>query len=376
MKKSEAYYFALTEVRRQLKKYQKKTISEIKTIRNRQLTLEVILNSGVLSVQESTILREYFEYRGSTVLLNENTIKLVDREFLNEGAWGWLKSKGKQALDWLNSGWDKVKQVWKNFTDFTKSLAEQVKKMFKNLINKGQAVFEKSLNWLKSIPSKVKSGSVKIDNMNLVTEESSLLAGCVKHIKNFMTLNIEQGKGWEKQVIDGTATPSEEVNENYIAENIFEDKQVINALYKMRINEEEQHGDGEDHGGHAVIHPEDAAKKYPALKKVVKWFFNLLNWVFNPLGTYIKKELTSTDDNNPKMLANAPFNYIAKVSGKIKGPTGEFVALGVLLTEVLELTVKKATWVGKGWTNALETGIQWVTHTASLTFGWHLLLLH
>ena len=249
----------LEDIQRDLKTAQKRAIKNTESKVLSQLKLERIFNSGVLSDLEVKVLREYIEYRGSTLLINENTIKMVDSEFLKEGVIDWLKQKGQQATDALKSGWNTVKGLWSNFKDFVASLVQQIKSAFKKAYDFAKKKLMQLAGWIKDLPSKGADVLNKLDEnaKKALASEFKNLSSCTSHL-NQVVQKFINGDQWEGNVLNGKGN---------VSENIFEDIKVLSAIKSLK------------EGG--AIHPEDVLKKYPVLHKVVKYTIEILKWTFN-----------------------------------------------------------------------------------------------
>lgn len=354
----------LSEVKRELKSHQKKAIKETQRQTMSQLTLEKILDSGALLTEEASILREFIEYRGNSVVLNENTIKMVDKEFLNEGVIDWIKKKGKAALDFLKSGWASVKKVWNNFKDFVAGIIQKIKETFNKIWEWVKSKASSVVDWVKGIGKALPKVMNKLpdETKKAVPGDIQNLKACVVHFKTYVT-KIISGDEWEGKVASGDLKVKDSANEN-----LFEDKNIILTLKEDVISE----GGG--------FHPEDLLKKYPILHKIVHYTIEGLLWIFNApvklVQTIIKKGSKSI------------FQSLGWLSSKTGGP-GPFVfaAIATILAEAGEIlghnwgAVHHGIEVAKNWTVSLiNSSLSWMGPVGSvfaiicdvvMTFGYY-----
>lgn len=327
----------LEDIQRDLKTAQKRAIKNTESKVLSQLKLERIFNSGVLSELEVKVLREYIEYRGSTLLINENTIKMVDSEFLKEGVIDWLKQKGQQATDALKSGWNTVKGIWSNFKDFVAGLVQQIKSAFKKAYDFAKKKLMQLAGWIKDLPSKGADVLNKLDDnaKKALASEFKNLSSCTSHL-NQVVQKFINGDQWEGNVLNGKGS---------VSENIFEDIKVLSAIKSLK------------EGG--AIHPEDMLKKYPILHKVVKYTIEILKWTFN---LPFKLVQTVIEKVTKGILEGVGF-----LSSKTGGP-GPFIfaALGTLLAEGAEILGHNMETVHHGVEGLLEA----TTSLIKASFAW------
>ena len=298
----------LEDIQRDLKTAQKRAIKNTESKVLSQLQLERIFKSGILSELEVKVLREYIEYRGSTFLINENTIKMVDSDFLKEGVIDWLKQKGQQAADALKSGWNTVKGLWSNFKDFVAGLVQQIKSAFQKAYDLAKKKLMQIAGWIKDLPSKGAEILNKLDDSTkkALASEFKNLSSCTSHINQVIQKFIN-GDQWEGNVLNGKGN---------VSENIFEDIKVLSALRSLK------------EGG--AIHPEDILKKYPVLHKVVKYAIEILKWTFNLPYKIVQTVI--------EKVTKGVLEGVGFLSSKTGGP-GPFIfaALGTLLAEGAEI---------------------------------------
>ena len=72
----------LSDIYRDMRQMRRKLIKETKSnaMRFSRPMTEVIITSGAFTQNEVAALQGFFEFRGRTPLLNENSIKVVDKE--------------------------------------------------------------------------------------------------------------------------------------------------------------------------------------------------------------------------------------------------------------------------------------------------------
>ena len=79
----------LSDILKEIKTIKKATIKKAiqeTTSKSMQLfVIEDVLSSGAFNKKESIALREFFIYRKSTPMLNENTVRMITKEMLKEG---------------------------------------------------------------------------------------------------------------------------------------------------------------------------------------------------------------------------------------------------------------------------------------------------
>jgi len=335
---------------RTLNKTTKKAISLDET------TIGSILNSDVFSVRESKALKMLFR-KTRTKSLSEVTIKRLDKQVkiiselrdghikLSEGffgdMWDGLKSLGDKAKEAVVGGWSKMKAIWSEFKELVQEVINSAKNGLLKLCNIGANVGN--------------AGQEMVDGM-----KNKKIIADPDFIKEIKQLKETGGwwksswfqkwivnPTWEKDVLAGNGTVDQEPKvdpkaaeqglqaipqlESFINKrnSLLSDYHVLSELLKRnrRKNNISE--------GHAVEHLEDAIKN-PALKKVIHYAIELIQWVFIPfakLGQVVAKWA------GPKALA--AFSGATKALG---GPgTYGFELLGTLFGEILEVIVKKFT---------------------------------
>jgi hypothetical protein len=325
----------LKEVKANYKTTTKKSVRET-AIKSMQLfVIEDVLSSGAFNSKESIALREFFVYRKSIPMLNENTVQLINKEMLKEGFFDWLKEKGSQFKDALSGGWDKLKAAWSNFKDFVASIVLQLKEAMKQIFELSIAKLKAAFNWGKDIASKVndvvsknqekamqtilvksakKSGKTAEDLHKSLPKELNTLGEQKDYIVEFVTNNIISLKDFASKAIKGEAEKTPDIEESI---GLFKDKSLVETLIKITES--------------ALDHPEDVLKKWPKLHKVVKVIMSIFKWTFGIFGTLVQKA--------GELISKTLFGVINTVSKFIKGPVeaSGYAACAALMGEFAEI---------------------------------------
>ena len=119
------------ELKRTFKKSTKKSMKALESHMLGSVQINSIIESGVLGVNESNALKEFFSHTNYK-FVNENTIRMIDKS-INEGPMDWIKSKYDQVKGYVQKGWAGVKSIWASFKDFVKGLLDKIKVFFKSL---------------------------------------------------------------------------------------------------------------------------------------------------------------------------------------------------------------------------------------------------
>lgn len=337
----------LKEVHNNAKLYTKK-FSDVKygAIIN-ETALNGILNSGVLSLEESDALQYYFTKK-QIKTIDENTVRRIDEDMriLNEGWFDntkdWLKSKKDAVVSALKSGWSGVKKIWSNFKDLLTELAQKLKAVFMKLMEKVTGMIEAGYSKLKSAFTQAWYDTFKAehehDHSDLLSELKDLVA-CTKAIGVGVKNKFVDGKEWVKALIDGTVAPKETVSVDEKAleqgidavteegvhhqvrkmyERLFSDKNMLSELLLWE--------------GHL----EDAFLKMPnkkignAMYYIVKYGILIVKAVVSPITLFVTKSI--------EFLAPKIFKFISAVSKAFQGPgIYEFAILSLMGVEVYEI---------------------------------------
>lgn len=323
----------LKEVKTTQKATIKNSIQETSSKSMQLFVIEDVLNSGAFNKIESIALREFFEFRKSVPMLNENTVQMINKEMLKEGFFDWIKDKASQFKDALSGGWDKLKAAWSNFKDFIAGLVSQIKeamiKIFKDVVAKIKASF----NWTKDIAKKAgevvaknqekamqsilakaskKAGKTPEEMHNLLPKEFDTLTQQAQYIVEFVTNNIVSVKDFAAKAIKGEKPPGD-VEESI---GLFKDKRLVETL--IQINENE------------IDHPESLLKKYPRLQRLVTWIVKIWQWTFGIFGSIAKWVFKKIGENI--------LGAINGLSKALKGPAIDptYIALAALVAEIAE----------------------------------------
>lgn len=317
-------------------------------------TILSILESKVFTINERKALKVLIS-KTNTKSLTENTVKVLDENVrvisisneleirLKEGffgdIWDGLKGLGDKAKDAIAGGWSKLKSIWAEFKELV------------------QEVINSAKNGLVKLCDMVKSGSISPEEIMAKLKDKKITADpdFVKEIKQL----YETGKwwtsswytswitspSWEKDILAGNGTIEEEPSVDAASaekglsaipqleslidrrNNLLSNNKIVAELLqrnRRRLTLKE---------GHAVEHLDDAIKN-PALKKVIYYAIELLQWVFMPLaklGQVVAKAAA------PKILG-----LFSDATSKIGGPGAfAFELLGTLFGEAVEIFIKK-----------------------------------
>jgi len=335
---------------RTLNKITKKAISLDET------TIDALLNSDVFSVRESKALKMLFR-KTRTKSLSEVTIKRLDKQVkiiselrdghikLSEGffgdMWSGLKSLGDKAKEAVVGGWSKMKAIWSEFKELVQEVINSAKNGLLKLCNKISANVG---NVGEEIMAKAKDKKLTWDPD--FKKELKLLYETGSWWKSAWFQKWIVNPTWEKDVLAGKGTVDQEPKvdpkaaeqglqaipalESLIRKrnNLLSDYGVVSEL----LNRSERKANLKEN--HAVEHLDDAIKN-PALKKVVHYAIELMQWVFMPfakLGQVVAKAVA------PKLLG--AFSNVTKSVG---GPGAyAFELLGTLFGEFVEVAIKKS----------------------------------
>jgi hypothetical protein len=337
----------LKEVRNNTKSYLKK-FSDVKygaTIN--ETALNGILNSGVLSLDESDALQYYFTKK-QIKTIDENTVRRIDEDMriINEGwfdnAKNWLKSKKDDVVNALKSGWSGVKKIWSNFKDILTELAQKLKTVFMKLMEKVTGMIESAYTKLKSAFTQAWyatfSQKHEHDHSDLLSELKDLLA-CTKAIATGVKNKIVDGKEWVKGMIDGTVAPEENVKVDEKAlekgiDAVTEEgvQHQVKKMYERIFNDKNMLSELLLWEGHL----EDAFKKMPnkiignVMYYVVKYGMLIVKAIISPATLIITKSI--------EYIAPKIFTFISAVSKAFQGPgIFEFAILTLMGVEVYEI---------------------------------------
>jgi hypothetical protein len=388
----------LTEIYKTLRQVRRKVIKEATSnvmSFSRPMT-EVMINSGAFTKAEVGALQGFFEFRGQVPLLNENTIRIVDKEinskFVQEGIVSWLKDKKDAVVSALKSGWEGLKKIWGNFKEFVASCVQSIKDAFKKI---SDAVLEKvqsGLGWISKISADFKAavGGVQeadadasgfqgfiqsIDNKankalgldakkfhSTLADDIANNAECVLHIKTVVG-DILTGGAWESKVVNGEGNPSVDTTTNESIKKelttLFSNAEVMLEFRSLNLKEA------------GIEHPEDVIKAAmgaggetgkkagKALAAVVKVVLGILKYTLGIFSTIVNKV--------GAVVAKNVFKGISFVSNALKGPgTFEMIALGFFVGELAEVAAHNIHDIHK----LVETSIDVLFNVAKVAMPW------
>jgi hypothetical protein len=342
---------------------EKKSFKRFDTVSNRAVSLNEkaiisLLKSKVFTVNEQKALKVLFA-KTKTKTLSESTIKMLDKNVrvisssnymdirLREGffsdIWDGLKSLGSKAKDAIVGGWSKVKAIWGEF----KALVQEVINSAKNGLQKlcGQAT-SSSGTAADQMVAKVKGSLPKFKKDPDFAKEMKQFGETAKWWKDSWYQKWVGAPFWEKDVLAGNGTVDDEPKvdskaaeqglqqvaqlESLIRKrnSLLSDYNIVNELLKRNTRRKNL-----SEGG-SVEHLDDAIKN-PALKKIVHYAIELIQWVFIP---FAKLGQTIASWAGPKV-----FSGLSTVTKAVGGPgTYPFQLIGTLFGEAIEIGIKLA----------------------------------
>lgn len=312
-----------------------------------------ILESKVFTINERKALRVLFS-KTKTKTLSENTINVLDENVkvisnsneieirLREGffgdIWDGLKGLGDKAKEAITGGWNKIKGIWAEF-----------KELVQEVVNSAKNGLVKLCNMAKDVQISPEELMGKLKNKKITADPD-----LVKELKNLGTTGKWWTSSWydkwvlnptwETDVLSGKGTVQSEPDvaaadaekglesipqlESLILKRntLLANNQIVRALLERHINRKTIKE------SHAVEHLDDAIKN-PALKKIIQYAIELIQWVFMPLA---KLGQTVAKAAAPKILG-----LFSDATAKIGGPGAfAFELLGMLLGEFVEIYIK------------------------------------
>lgn len=350
---------------------EKRLEQKIKTNSIRFTTLDEsvinsLLESSLFTKNEATAMRILFS-KTKTKTLSESVIKKLDKNVntiletkeddmvLMEGffgdIWDGIKGLGDKAKEVLSGGWSKLKSVWGEFKELVTEVASACKdgfvKAFGSFADKAKGASSKVADGAKESLSKITDKNAFLKEVKEMTETNTYVT------KTFYNKWFGAPE-WEKDMIAGNATPTEEVKvEPAKAEDGLEDLKTMESIRKMNakiikernnllsnsdvvnelFNSSEKRLFIMEGGGFAHI---EGAIKNPFLKGVVEWSVKILQALFIPIA-----KIAQT------VAAAVGKEVLPKYSESVKllgGPGAfKFVIIGGILSELIELAVKAIT---------------------------------
>lgn len=338
---------------------EKNLSNRFNTVNNKTLSLDEraiisLLKSNVFTLNEQKALRVLFS-KTKTKSLTETSIKVLDENVnvisnssemeirLREGffgdIWDGLKGLGNKAKEAIAGGWSKLKAIWAEFKELVQEVINSAKNGLVKLCDmaKGAQISPDE------IMGKLKDKKI-IGDPDFVKEMKELYQTGKWWTTSWYTSWVTS-PSWEKDVLAGNGTIQEEpkVDPNAAAQGLDAIPQLENLIYKRNellsnnqvvksLFERNQRRNRLSEG-HAVEHLDDAIKN-PALKKVIHYAIELIQWVFMPLaklGQVVAKAAA------PKILG-----LFSDATSKVGGPGAfAFELLGTMLGEFVEIYVKK-----------------------------------
>jgi len=344
----------LSSILKEIKATQKATIKKViqeTTSKSMQLfVIEDVLSSGAFNKKEAIALREFFIYRKSTPMLNENTVRMITKEMLKEGFLDWIKEKGSQFKDALSGGWDKLKAAWSNFKDFIQKLVDQLKESVSNLFEKAKTAildeftspiqkatdaFKEKVNSIQESNDSVDKliNDIGIDKETIKKELPTEIEDLTK-VKDDVMSKLKTVMSFDKLEADAVAGKGID-NVKVESIGLLKNKRLVETL--ITINES------------GLIEPEDLVKKYPILNGIIKFFVNLLKYTFGLIGTITKEIL--------QFIFKNVFIGINKCAKGIKSAVnkGDYVVLSGLIAYCLKIAGVHLPYTG--WLeNLIESG--------------------
>jgi hypothetical protein len=255
--------------------------------------------------------------------------------------WDGLKGLGEKAKDAITGGWSKLKAIWVEFKELVQEVINSAKNGLLKLCNMTKtASIADAQNMVKDLASK---GKLKIDDdfkKELLQLKESSIWWTTEWYQKWIVKPF-----WEKDVLSGKGNVDEEPKiDSKEAEKGLETIPALEGLIKKKnsllsnynivselLKRNRKRNSLKE--AHAVEHLDDAIKN-PALRKVVHYAVELIQWAFIPfakLGQIIGKWV------GPKLLSS--FSNTTKIFG---GPgIYTFELLGTIFGELLEIVVKK-----------------------------------
>lgn len=324
-----------------------------------ETSINLLIKSNIFTINEQKALRVLFS-KTKTKSLTENTVNLLDQNVksisnlteieirLQEGffsdIWDGLKGLGDKAKEAIVGGWNKVKAIWGEF----KALVQEVINSAKNGLQKlcGSSA-SGAAPVADQMMAKVQDKLPKLKADPDFLKEMKQLGETAKWWKDTWYQKWVASPFWEKDVLSGNGTVDEEPKvdtkaaeqglqsmaqmENLIRKrnSLLSDYNVLNELLKRNIKKNNLNEGG------SVEHLDDAIKN-PALKKIVHYAIELIQWVFMP---FAKLGQVIAGWAGPKV-----FSGLSTVTKTVGGPGSyPFQLLGTLFGEFVELAIKFST---------------------------------
>ena len=303
------------------------------------LRLEHFINSPALSIDERYVFESYLEYRSfrrlnESVLLNEQTAILLERDLLSEGFFSWLADKASQAYTWVKAkvedGWNAIKNMWENFKAFVKQICESVRKMFNWLWESIKTLGTKAYNSVKSALDKAADRVKEIveSNKDSFIKEVAYCKKAAVHVKEKISGIKSPEAAWYTATLEGKSPNDSAMDSgvktesiNVTLENIF-NSDVSHILRKVNFINESEDG---------VVHPESILKKWPKLQAIVSYAIKIISYIFN----FKNKLIQYVVSGGSKFILQVIGISIEKFLNGPVAPT--FTVISTLIGEIVEI---------------------------------------
>ena len=271
------------------------------------------------------------------IISNSSEKELRLKEGFFGDIWDGLKGLGDKAKEAIVGGWSKIKAIWGEFKTLVQEVINSAKNGLLKICNMAKtSTAADAENMVKDLVSKGKlkwDDDLKIEAKQLKDSSAYWVNDWYSEwvVKPFWEKNVLSGKGTvdeepkidSKEVEQGLTAISTMENLIHKRNSLLSNNIVVNALLKRHSLKE----------AHSVEHFDDAIKN-PALRKVVHYAIELIQWAFIPfakLGQVVGKWA------GPKFLSM--FSNATKTIG---GPgVYAFELLGTIFGELLEVLLKK-----------------------------------
>lgn len=366
IKNANSLKYLMNEVLSEKRMTQKLNTNTVRFTSLDETAVNSLLKSSLFTKNESVAMKILFS-KTKTKSLNESTVNKLNESVntilnakvgdsvLSEGffgdIWDGLKGLGDKAKEVLSGGWSKLKAVWGEFKDLVTEVASACKSGF---VKAFDSFADKAKGASAKVADGAKEGLAKITDKNAFLKEVKEMTDTTTYVTKTFYTKWFAAPEWEKDMIAGNATPTEEVKvEPAKAEDGLEDLKTMESVRKMNakiikernnllsnsdvvnelFNSSEKRLFIMEGGGFAHI---EGAIKNPFLKGVVEWSVKILQALFIPIA-----KIAQT------VAAAVGKEVLPKYSEAVKllgGPGAfKFVIIGGILSELIELAVKAIT---------------------------------
>ena len=366
IKNANSLKYLMNEVLSEKRMTQKLNTNTVRFTSLDETAVNSLLKSSLFTKNESVAMKILFS-KTKTKSLNESTVNKLNESVntilnakvgdsvLSEGffgdIWDGLKGLGDKAKEVLSGGWSKLKAVWGEFKELVTEVASACKSGF---VKAFDSFADKAKGASAKVADGAKEGLAKITDKNAFLKEVKEMTDTTTYVTKTFYTKWFAAPEWEKDMIAGNATPTEEVKvEPAKAEDGLEDLKTMESVRKMNakiikernnllsnsdvvnelFNSSEKRLFIMEGGGFAHI---EGAIKNPFLKGVVEWSVKILQALFIPIA-----KIAQT------VAAAVGKEVLPKYSEAVKllgGPGAfKFVIIGGILSELIELAVKAIT---------------------------------